>query len=189
LGYYHDEAKTKEALTPDGWLKTGDVGEMKAGTKGIRIIDRKKNIFKLQQGEYVAAEKVENTYMKGDKLAEIYIHGESTETFVIAIAVPHKKAIEEIAAHKKIEGAYEDLLKNEVIRAEIIIYLNKIGKDAGLQSFEQAKNIFLENEPFINRGIVTNTMKVQRHEAKKFYRAVIDAMYKEGMLKTDKKEK
>jgi long-chain acyl-CoA synthetase len=44
----------------------------------MSIIDRKKNIFKLQQGEYVAAEKVENTYLKGDKLAELYIHGEST---------------------------------------------------------------------------------------------------------------
>lgn len=66
---------------------------MSATTKHICIIDRKKNIFKLQQGEYVAAEKVENTYMKGDKLAEIFIHGESTECFVIAIGQPTKKAV------------------------------------------------------------------------------------------------
>lgn len=97
MGYYHDEAKTKEAITEDGWLKTGDVGAMSAKTKAISIVDRKKNIFKLQQGEYVAAEKVENTYLKGEKLAEIFIHGESTECFVIAIAVPHKKFVEEFA--------------------------------------------------------------------------------------------
>jgi long-chain acyl-CoA synthetase len=94
MGYFRDEEKTKEALTADGWLKTGDVGALSGKTRAVSIIDRKKNIFKLQQGEYVAAEKVENTYMKGDKLAEIFIHGDSTETFVIAIAVPNRKAVE-----------------------------------------------------------------------------------------------
>lgn len=94
MGYYHDKVKTEEAVTPDGWLKTGDVGMMTAVTKSICIIDRKKNIFKLQQGEYVAAQKVENVYLKGNLLAEIFIHGQSTQTFVIAIVVPHRKPLQ-----------------------------------------------------------------------------------------------
>ena len=50
MGYYHDEAKTKETITEDGWLKTGDVAVINAKTKAVTLIDRKKNIFKLQQG-------------------------------------------------------------------------------------------------------------------------------------------
>lgn len=46
---------------------------------------------------------------------------------------------------------------------EFVNYLGKIGKEAGLQSFEQAKNIYLETEPFLTKGILTNTMKIQRH--------------------------
>lgn len=184
MGYYHDETKTKEAITEDGWLRTGDVGAMSAKTRAVSIVDRKKNIFKLQQGEYVAAEKVENTLMKGDKLAEIFIHGESTECFVIAIAVPHKKFVEEFAQKRGVEGSYEDLCKNEAVRAEFVMYLNQVGKEGGLQGFEQVKNIYLETQPFLTKGILTNTMKIQRHEAKKFYRPQIDQLYKEGMLKT-----
>lgn len=73
------------------------------------------------------------------------------------------------------------------IRCELTAQLNQIGKVAGLQSFEQVKNLHIEPETFMARGIVTNTMKVQRHEAKKYYRPVIDQLYKEGMLKIDKK--
>jgi len=73
------------------------------------------------------------------------------------------------------------------VRAEFIIYLNKLGKEGGLVGFEQIKNIMLDPEGFMPKGILTNTMKIQRHLAKVFYMGVIENLYKEGMLKTDKK--
>lgn len=79
------------------------------------------------------------------------------------------------------------MCKNDQIRAEVLVNLNKVGKEAGLAGFEQAKNIYLDSSSFQERGVVTNTMKIQRHEAKKAYRDTIDKLYKEGMLKVDKK--
>lgn len=95
--------------------------------------------------------------------------------------------MEELAASKGIEGSFEDLCKNPAIKCEVVASLNKVGKEAGLQSFEQAKNIYLDPAPFMTKAILTNTMKIQRHEAKKVYRSVVDDLYKEGMLKLDKK--
>jgi long-subunit acyl-CoA synthetase (AMP-forming) len=62
---------------------------------------------------------------------------------VLAIVVPHRRALEGLAAKKGIEGDYETLCKNLEIRCEIVNYLNKIGKDAGLAGFEQAKNVHI----------------------------------------------
>jgi long-chain acyl-CoA synthetase len=82
-----------EALTEDGWLKSGDVGAILPSNKGLKIIDRKKNIFKLSQGEYVAAEKVENFYLNYPMIAEIFLHGESSQSFAIVFVCPDKKRL------------------------------------------------------------------------------------------------
>ena len=103
------------------------------------------------------------------------------------IGVPSKKALQELASSKGIEGSPEELCKNDIIKAEVLANLTKVGKEAGLAGFEQAKNIYLDPQSFTEKGIVTNTQKVQRHEAKKYYKETIDKLYKEGMLKVDKK--
>lgn len=104
LGYYHDEEKTKQAVTPEGWLKTGDIGMLTAKTRSLKIIDRKKNIFKLQQGEYVAAEKVQGVLKKCHIIDEVFVHGESTECFVIAFMTVHANHLIELASTINVQG-------------------------------------------------------------------------------------
>lgn len=76
-GYYKNPEKTKEALDSNGWCYSGDIGEIVAGSNAIKIIDRKKNIFKLSQGEYVAPDRLQNIYKNAYGIADIYVHGDS----------------------------------------------------------------------------------------------------------------
>jgi len=87
-GYYKNEQATKETIEADGWIATGDVGRWNAnGT--LSIIDRKKNLFKLAHGEYIAAEKVEGIYAKSPAVGQVWIYGNSTKSAVVAIVVPN----------------------------------------------------------------------------------------------------
>ena len=166
IGYYKDVVKTKEAIDEEGWLHTGDIGTLLPGTGAVKIIDRKKNIFKLSQGEYVAAEKVEAVYLKEGKLQELFLHGDSTQHYAILVIVPTQNYIQELVGN--VENPQEKL-NERPIREKILAFHNDQAKKSGLKGFEQARNVFVEVKPFAVQGLVSSTMKLQRHEAKKFY--------------------
>ena len=68
-GYYKLPDVTKETINAEGWLQTGDVVQIMDEGRAFKIIDRKKNIFKLQQGEYIAPDKVENIYLRSNLIS------------------------------------------------------------------------------------------------------------------------
>ncbi|KAE9459600.1 hypothetical protein C3L33_08484, partial [Rhododendron williamsianum] len=160
-GYYKREDLTKEVLV-DGWFHTGDVGEWQPDGS-MKIIDRKKNIFKLSQGEYVA----------------IWVYGNSFESFLVAVVNPNKYALERWAEEKGVTGDFNSLCENPKAKEYIIGELSRVGKEKKLKGFEFIKAVHLDPEPFdMDRDLLTPTFKKKRPQLQKYYQRFIDNMYK-----------
>uniref|UniRef100_A0A8D0AFQ4 Arachidonate--CoA ligase n=1 Tax=Sander lucioperca TaxID=283035 RepID=A0A8D0AFQ4_SANLU len=176
-GYLKDPEKTAEAIDQDGWLHTGDIGKwLPNGT--LKITDRKKHIFKLAQGEYIAPEKIECVYSLSDPVAQIFVHGDSLQACLVGIVVPDPDFLPIWIKKKGIEGSYSELCKNKDVKNAILEDLLRLGKEAGLKSFEQVREIALHPELFsVHNGLLTPTLKAKRAELRSYFREQIDELY------------
>ncbi|KAI9127877.1 hypothetical protein K1719_000870 [Acacia pycnantha] len=177
-GYHKREDLTKEVII-DGWFHTGDIGEWQADG-ALKIIDRKKNIFKLSQGEYIAVESIENKYSQCPLITSIWVYGNSFESFLVAVVVPEKKALEDWAEKQNETGDFKSLFENPKARKFILDELNKTGQKHQLRGFEMLKAVHLEPIPFdIERDLVTPTFKLKRPQLLKYFKNHIDKLYNE----------
>uniref|UniRef100_A0A8C8E3A3 Long-chain-fatty-acid--CoA ligase n=1 Tax=Oryzias sinensis TaxID=183150 RepID=A0A8C8E3A3_9TELE len=170
---------------PCNYMKLVDVEEMSyfasngEGESGVlKIIDRKKNIFKLAQGEYIAPEKIENVYVRSEAVAQVFVHGDSLQSYLVAIVVPDADVLPGFAKKLGHQGSIEELCKNSEIKKAIISDMTKLGREAGLKSFEQVKDVYLHPEMFtIENGLLTPTLKAKRAELKALFLSQIDQLY------------
>ncbi|KAH0909477.1 hypothetical protein HID58_032798 [Brassica napus] len=175
-GYYKREDLTQEVFI-DGWLHTGDIGEWQPDG-AMKIIDRKKNIFKLSQGEYVAVENLENIYSHVAAIESIWVYGNSYESYLVAVVCPSKIQIEHWAKEHNVSGDFETICQNQKTKEFILGEFNRVAKDKKLKGFELIKGVHLDTVPFdMERDLITPSYKKKRPQLLKYYQKEIDEMY------------
>ncbi|XP_059588800.1 long-chain-fatty-acid--CoA ligase 4 isoform X2 [Alligator mississippiensis] len=129
LGYFKNDEKTTEDFSVDEngqrWFCTGDIGEFHSDGC-LQIIDRKKDLVKLQAGEYVSLAKVEAALKNCPLIDNICAYAKSDQSYVISFVVPNQKKLTALAAQKSVSGSWIDICNNPIMEAEILKEIKEV---------------------------------------------------------------
>ncbi len=176
-GYYNRPGLTAEAFTPDGFFRTGDSGYIEGGELFLR--ERIKDLFKTSNGKYIAPQAIESRLLVDKFIDQIAIIADERK-FVSALIIPEYRLVEEYARANGIpfEGR-EDLCANPKVRQMMMERIDTLQQQ--LAHYEQVKRITLLPHHFsMERGELTNTLKLKRRVINENYKDVIDRMYEES---------
>ncbi|XP_027729570.1 long-chain-fatty-acid--CoA ligase 3 isoform X2 [Vombatus ursinus] len=180
MGYYKNDAKTNSDFFEDEhgqrWLCTGDIGEFDPDGC-LKIIDRKKDLVKLQAGEYVSLGKVEAALKNLPLIDNICAYANSYHSYVIGFVVPNQKELTELARQKELRGTWEEICNSPEMEKEVLKVLSESAV-SGLEKFEIPVKIRLSPDPWTpETGLVTDAFKLKRKELKTHYQEDIERMY------------
>ncbi|XP_063838229.1 long-chain-fatty-acid--CoA ligase 4 isoform X3 [Ostrinia nubilalis] len=180
-GYYKNPEKTKEEFVEaDGmrWFKSGDIGELHHDGC-IKIIDRKKDLVKLQAGEYVSLGKVEAELKTCALVENICVYGDSTKTYTVALVVPHPQRLQELAAREGLPPMeFEQLCRAPAVEKAALRELADHALKCGLERFEVPLAVKLVTEVWSpDMGLVTAAFKIKRKDIQERYKDDIKRMY------------
>jgi len=173
-GYFNHPDATAEAIDPDGWFRTGDIGTLQDGL--LRITDRKKDIIVTAGGKNIAPQPIENQVKTNKYVAQAVMIGDRRK-FPLILVVPNFDQLERWATYKNIPSKdHQDLINNPLVRAKM--EREVIGGLEQFAHYEKPKKVvLLEHDFTIDSGELTPTLKVKRRTVDRKYRALIDAAY------------
>ena len=155
LGYWNNEEATKKAIK-DGWLYTGDIGEINHEDGYLKITDRKKDIIVSSGGDNISPAKIENLLSNSEAIDQCMVYGDK-KNYLVALVVPTK----EFKGNKD----------------KINIIINNINKNLTL--VEKIKKFYLLDQSFsIENGLLTPTMKIKRSKVTEKYKDTLENLYK-----------
>ncbi|MDB4956175.1 MAG: AMP-dependent synthetase and ligase [Myxococcales bacterium] len=175
-GYHNLPEATAEALTADGWLRTGDIGEVDA--KGfLRITDRKKDLIKTSGGKYIAPQSIEGKLKAAcPYISQVIIHGDK-RNFVTALVTLDEEAVMKWARDQGLNGkGYGDVVQLPDVKKLLAPYFDEVNKS--LAKYETVKQFaILPKDLSVDEGELTPSLKVKRKVVEKKYAAMLDKMY------------
>uniref|UniRef100_A0A3P8RF82 long-chain-fatty-acid--CoA ligase n=1 Tax=Astatotilapia calliptera TaxID=8154 RepID=A0A3P8RF82_ASTCA len=181
MGYYKSKGKIQDDFFVDKngqrWFCTGDIGEFHPDGC-LKIIDRKKDLVKLQAGEYVSLGKVEAVLKNCPLIDNICAYANSDQSYVISFVVPNHKQLMALAEQMQIKDSWEELCNNSQMEEVVLRIITEAAITAKLERFEIPKKIRLSAEPWTpETGLVTDAFKLKRKELKTHYQEDIERMY------------
>ncbi|KAM7495299.1 hypothetical protein LguiB_029908 [Lonicera macranthoides] len=181
-GYFNNDEKTNEVYKVDEkgmrWFYTGDIGRFHPDGC-LEIIDRKKDIVKLQHGEYISLGKVEAALTSSHYIENIMVYADPFHNYCVALVVPSRQVLEKWARENGIEYKdFSDLCNNVAATSEVQQSLSKEAKAAKLDKFELPAKIKLLPDPWTpESGLVTAALKLKREQVKAKFKDELDKLY------------
>ncbi|QNI06589.1 carboxylic acid reductase [Mycobacterium kubicae] len=164
-GYYKRPETTASVLDEDGWYRTGDVFA-EVEPDHLVYVDRRNNVLKLAQGEFVTLAKLEAEFGNSPLIRQIYVYGNSAQPYLLAVVVPTEEAL-----------ARWDL---ETLKPKIADSLQTVARQANLQSYEVPRDFLIETTPFsLENGLLTGIRKLAWPKLKQHYGERLEALYAE----------
>ncbi|CCH60573.1 hypothetical protein TBLA_0D00660 [Henningerozyma blattae CBS 6284] len=181
--YFKNKEETEKAFDSEGWFRTGDIGEWTSNGQ-LKIIDRKKNLVKTQNGEYIALEKLESIYRSNKYVNNICVYADQSKVKPIGIIEPNLPAIIDLATSLNIynSNSTDDIsnhFHNKKLKSLILQDMLKTGKSQGLVGIENLQNIVIfDGEWTPQSGFVTSAAKLKRRDILNAVKDQVDEAYK-----------
>ncbi len=174
-GYYQRAEETDAAFTPDGWLRTGDLGRLDEDGF-LHLTGRLKEQYKLDNGKYVVPGPIEDALKRSSFVANVFVYGDG-RPYNVALVVPDKEAVTRLAdANGLVAETYADLLRDAAVVAHFEKEIDQMSSD--LRKCEKIRRFELIEEDFTKEnGLLTQTLKVKRNAVVARWKANLDELY------------
>ncbi|MFD4635963.1 carboxylic acid reductase [Lentzea sp. NPDC058436] len=163
-GYFKRPEVTSAVFDAEGFYRTGDIMAL-TGPDQLVYVDRRNNVQKLSQGEFVTLSKLEAEYTADPLIRQIYVYGSSARAYLLAVIVPADAAVREAA-------------DAEALRQDLAEALRRTAVRAGLEPYEIPRDFLVETEPFsAENGLLSDVRKLLPPRLRERYGARLEALY------------